>query len=95
MPDPDKRNFHLPLPDRLYQRLRSEARRSGTPATRLVREALEKYLRDRERQAVHKAVVEYATSMAGSGADLDEDLQEASLESLWQVVKDDEWEEDR
>lgn len=78
------RNFHLPLPEALYQRLRTEAARSRTPATRLVRQALERYLRERERQAVHDSIVEYAREMAGTGADLDEGLQEASLEFLYE-----------
>lgn len=82
------KNFHLPLPDLLYRRLRREAERSGTPATRLVRNALEQYLRERERQAVHDAIVEYALEMAGTGVDLDEDLQAASLECL---AQDDGW----
>lgn len=88
MERPSARNFHLPLPDPLYRRLRKEAERSGTPATRLVRDALERYLRERERQAVHDAIVEYAASTAGTGVDLDEDLQEASLEFL---VQADDW----
>lgn len=88
MERPSTRNFHLPLPEPLYRRLRKEAERSGTPATRLVRNALEGYLRERERKAVHDAIVEYAVSMAGSGVDLDEDLQETSLEFL---AQEDDW----
>lgn len=88
MPTPDKRNFHLPLPEPLYRRLRAESRRSGRPATRVVREALERHLREQERLAVHEAIVEYAVEMAGTGADLDEDLQEASLESLAGILDD-------
>ena len=82
MEKPSTRNFHLPLPESLYRRLRQEAERSGTPATRLVRNALESHLRERERQAVHDSLVEYAVEMAGTGADLDEDLERASLEFL-------------
>ena len=80
--EPEKKNFHLPLPEGLYERLRSEAQRSKTPATRLVRKALECFLAERERQAVHDAVVEYATRMAGTPEDLDEELEAAGLESL-------------
>jgi len=77
-----KKNFHLPLPEPLYRRLRSEAQRSRTPATRLVCKALERYLEDKERQAVHAAVVEYATRAAGTPEDLDEAWEVAGLECL-------------
>lgn len=80
--EPAKKNFHLPLPESLYQRLRSEAQRSKTPATRLVRQALERYLGDTERQAVHDAVVEYATMAAGTPEDLDQELEAAGLDCL-------------
>jgi len=77
-----KRSFHLPLPERLYQRFRSEAQRSKTPATLLLRQALERDLGERERQAVHDAVVEYATRAAGAPEDLDEELEATGLECL-------------
>lgn len=68
------KNFHLPLSEGLYRRLRREADRCGTPATRLVRKALERYLVERERQSVHDAIVSYAVEMSGTGADHDEDF---------------------
>ena len=37
-------NFHLPLPDSVYRRLRKEAEHRGIPATALAREAVEAWL---------------------------------------------------
>jgi predicted DNA-binding protein len=76
------RNLHVPLSEPLHDRLRAEAARSGRPATTLAREAIEAWIEERERHAVHDAIVEYAGEMAGSPADLDEDLERASVEHL-------------
>lgn len=75
-----KRNLHVPLPEPLHERLRAEAALSGRPATTLAREAIEAWIEERQRQAVHEAIAEYAEEMAGSPADLDEDLEKASVE---------------
>ena len=76
------RNFHLPLPRRLYEALQEEAAASQRPATALARDAIEAWLRERRRAAVHEAVVAYAAKHAGTVADLDPTLEAASLESL-------------
>lgn len=75
-------NLHVPLSGPVHDRLRAEATRSGRPATTLAREAIEAWIAERERHAVHQAIVEYASEMAGSGADLDEDLEKAGVEHL-------------
>ena len=75
-------NLHVPLPRPLHQRLRAEAARSGKPATTLARHAIEAWIEERERQAVHEAIAEYATTLAGSPADLDEKLERAAVEHL-------------
>jgi hypothetical protein len=76
------RNFHLPLPDDVYEALRQEAARSGKPATVVAREAIEAWLRDRKRSAVHEAVAHYAVSHAGTPVDLDPALEKASVALL-------------
>ena len=75
-------NLHVPLSGPLHDRLRAEATRSGRPATTLAREAIEAWIAERERNAVHQAIVGYANEMAGSSADLDEDLERAGVEHL-------------
>lgn len=76
------RNFHLPLPEELYRRLRSQAAAAGQPATVVARHAIEAWLRERRRATVTEAISAYAIAMAGTGADLDPALEAASLEHL-------------
>lgn len=77
-----KRNFHLPLEPDLYRRLADEARREGQPATAVAREAIARYLSERERVALDAELREYAEAAAGSGDDLDPLLAEASAELI-------------
>jgi predicted DNA-binding protein len=77
-----RRNFHLPLDDDLYRRLRSEAARTGRPATELARNAIEAALRERQRFLLHESIAEYAAAVAGTQADLDPALERAGREHL-------------
>jgi len=77
------RNLHVPLPEELYGRLREEAERSDRPATVLAREAIESWLKERKRAALHDAIAAFAERHAGTGADLDEQLEAASSEHLF------------
>jgi predicted DNA-binding protein len=76
------RNFHLPLPEQTYVRLRAEAERTQVPATTLVREAVDEWLRQQSRKARQEAITAYATEMAGTYLDLDADLESAGIEHL-------------
>jgi len=78
----DVHNFHLPLPGPMYEKLRREAERAGVPATRLAREAILWWLRERKRKAVARSIREFARSHAGGELDLDEDLERTSLSHL-------------
>jgi predicted transcriptional regulator len=82
------RNFHVPLPDDVYEELRTEADRSRTPATVLARRAIESWLQQRRKALQHHAIAEYATRYAGSEADLDEGLEAASGEHLHAEFED-------
>ncbi len=77
-------NFHVPLPSGVYDRLKTEAQRQGKPATSLVKQALESWLEEQERLAVHEEIARYAASAAGSTDDLDPDLEGAAVEELQQ-----------
>jgi predicted DNA-binding protein len=74
------RNLDVPLPGPLHDRLHAAATRAKRPATSLAREAIEAWVDERQRQAVHEAITEYATEMAGTAADLDEHLERAGIE---------------
>lgn len=76
------RNFHVPLPEDLYIELRSEADRSGRPATVLARDAIELWLRQRQKRALHVAIADYAERYAGTEFDLDQELEIASTQHL-------------
>ncbi|MEN8148200.1 MAG: hypothetical protein ABFS86_00145 [Planctomycetota bacterium] len=66
------------VPESLIVRLLAEARRQGKSTGEIARSALEHWLRDVE----WKGISTYAAEMAGTPADLDEDLEEAGLEHL-------------
>ena len=76
------RNFHVPLPEDLYRRLRKEAARLGLPATELAREAIRGALKQRQRDALREAIMRYARESAGTRDDLDIDLESAAIEHL-------------
>ncbi len=76
------RNFHLPLPERIYTLLRAEAERAQVPATTLAREAIDAWLKDQARKARHNAIAEYAREMTGTELDLDRELESAGIEHL-------------
>ena len=76
------KNFHLPLQEEIYRQLRSEAERAQVPATELAREAIQQWLRLRERRARHNAIAAYAADMAGTKFDLDPELERAGIDSL-------------
>ena len=76
------KNFHLPLPEQTYARLRAEAERTQVPATTLAREAVDEWLRNQSRKARQDAIVAYATEMAGTSLDLDADLESAGIEHI-------------
>ena len=76
------RNFHLPLPDDVYQALRDEAAAVKQPATVIARQALEAWLRERKKIALREAIAVYAAEQAGTAADLDPALEAAGLSVL-------------
>ena len=75
-------NVHIPFPDQLYLDLRSEAKTLKKPTTELIRTAVLKWLTDRKREVLDKKIANYAAVHAGSAADLDPDLEAASIEHL-------------
>ena len=75
-------NFHLPLPEELHQQLREEAAHTGQPATVLARQALERWLTERQRRRRHAQIATFARAHAGTPVDLDPALEEAGLEAL-------------
>jgi len=83
-----QRNFHLPLPEDIYNDLRTESRRTKQPATRIARQAIENWLKNRRRAELHASIASYAEKHAGSDADIDEDLEEIATEHLINLQPD-------
>jgi hypothetical protein len=81
------KNFHLPLPEETYTRLRAEAERTQVPATTLAREALDWWLRQQARKATQDAIATYAAEMAGTPLDLDAHLESSAIEHLVRTGK--------
>jgi TPR repeat protein len=81
------RSFHLPLPEGLYERLRVQAERARRPATALAREAIDRWLAEAQRAAIHEEIGHYAKAVAGSAADLDPALEAAGIEHLRGISK--------
>jgi hypothetical protein len=76
------RNFHLPLPEELYDELRSAAREADQPATRFAQELMRAGLDDWRRARRRQQIAEYARHVAGSSEDLDPELERAGIEAL-------------
>jgi len=81
------KNFHVPLPEATYDHLRAEATRTKIPATTLAREAIDSWLREQERKALHDEIAAYAAEMAGTSWDLDPALEAAGIEHLLKTTK--------
>jgi predicted transcriptional regulator len=88
MTQPSTHNFHVPLPQSLYQRLRREAARTKQPATALARDAIAFWLHTQEKTALHAAIAAYATKHAGTEFDLDKAMEQASVEYLSKESQD-------
>ena len=80
------RNFHLPLPSKLYEQLKEEAKKRKRPATVVARGAIAAWLRQARRSEVSEAIAAYAAEYAGTKFDLDEDWEEAGLE-FWRSTE--------
>jgi hypothetical protein len=76
------RNFHVPLPNDLYEQLRAEAERAQQPATTLARHAIAWWLQQRQKATLHDSIRAYAAHYAGTAADLDPALEAAAVEHL-------------
>ena len=77
-----RKNLHVPMPEPLYRRLRTEAERTGRPATDLAREAIDHWLAEQQRRNVFDAIQAYAHRTAGTRDDLDPRIEAAAIECL-------------
>jgi hypothetical protein len=80
------KNFHLPLPDQVYDELKMEAQRSRLTATSMARHAIQTWLAARKKATRRQAIAAYAAEMGGTEFDLDPQLEAASLELLFETA---------
>ncbi|MDE0030665.1 MAG: hypothetical protein OXU42_14835 [Deltaproteobacteria bacterium] len=66
---------HVLLPTDIDPRLKAEPERSGQSRAVLVRQAIEVWLAERDKEALHDAIGNFARSTAGTPADLDTTLE--------------------
>ncbi len=75
-------NLNIPLTDDLFSRLNMEAKQHKKPVTTLAVDAIETWLKRREKDEVHASIAKYAAEHAETPVDLDSDLEAASIEHL-------------
>jgi hypothetical protein len=76
------KNFHLPLPEALYDELRAAAREVDQPATRFAQELMRAGLHEWRRARRRQQIVAYAHQVADSSEDLEPELEAAGIDSL-------------
>ena len=81
------KNLRVRLPEQTHNRVQAEAARARVPATALAREAIDAWLRHKEKTARDQAITEYAAEMAGSDSDLDPELETAGIQHLVKTIK--------
>ena len=69
MPASTHKKLNLPLPEEMHTALFDEARRSGEPATRLARAAINEWLEKRARERRAEKVRRFALEHGGSKYD--------------------------
>jgi hypothetical protein len=82
------KNFHVPLPDDIYERLRTAAERAQMPATSLARDAIDFWLRQQLRRQRDEAIAAFAAEAAGTPLDLDSTLEAAGIDHLRKMNKE-------
>jgi len=75
-------NFHVPLPEELYNNLKKEAMQFHMAATELARYAIAFWLKKAQKASLHKAISEYAAECAGTEFDLDKEFEKQSINLL-------------
>ena len=83
------KKLNLPLPEGMHSALFAEARRTGVPATRLARAAIEDWLEKQKRDRRRDDVRRFALGHAGGEYDLDPVLESVAAEELRRFDEDD------
>lgn len=87
MNDASIHNFHLPLPEDLYQALRKEAKQAKQPLTQFTRQILKAWFEQKRQFRIEEKIADYAVKFGETEYDLDPTLEEASIEHLLEQEK--------
>lgn len=82
------KKLNLPIPPEMHDALFAESREMGIPTTRLVRSVLEEWLGERRRARRREEIRQFALACAGTGLDLDPELEAAATEELRRFFED-------
>ena len=82
------KNFRVPLAEPTYAMLRAASERTKTPATTLVREAIDQWLAEESRRVLHDEIAAFAEEFAGTELDRDPDLEAAGVKHLMKTNED-------
>lgn len=85
MPESTRKKIHVSLSEDLHAELFAYAERRGDPATVLAREAIEAWIERQRREELAQEIRTYASKVAGTEDDLDEELAGAAEEDLLEV----------
>ena len=80
-------NFHLPLPEDLYQALRKEAEQANQPLTQFTREILKSWFKQKHQLTIEEQIAEYAVRYAGTEFDLDPTLEKVGIDHVLKQEK--------
>ncbi|MGK5083169.1 hypothetical protein WDW37_07665 [Bdellovibrionota bacterium FG-1] len=75
-------NFHVPLPEETYSELREASQDLNRPATQLVREVIQTWLKQRKKEVLRQQLAAYVSTHSGTRYDLDPELEAAGIEHL-------------
>lgn len=76
------KNFHLPLPVSLYDQFIYEAKSQGRVATKLARDILQEWLKERKKQKIAEEITQFAETNAGTDVDIDLALEKEGLQTI-------------
>lgn len=76
-----KKNLHVTLSSELDAELKDQARRLGTPATVIAREAIEEWVVRKRRERLAEEIRCYANAVAGTQEDLDESFEASGIDA--------------
>lgn len=80
--NPATKNFHVPLPEGLYDELRSAAKEADQPATKFAQELMRVGLDEWRRTRLRAQIAAYAREVAGTVDDLDPELERAGIKAM-------------